>query len=116
MKDALKKVHKDWALNLQVSVSQMFEFTRTHEQRVGALAVHNFTDVLRYLPSTHHALGTLFETAPDYFGMSELNQDEFRVYAVLADLLEAWIVDPPTTRQKDILSYVRGEALPKGAG
>jgi len=107
VRDALKIVHKDWASNLQLSVSQVFEFARTQEQRVGTLAVHNFTYVLRYLPSAHVALDALFGVASDYFGMRELNRDELRVYPVLADLLGAWIVDPPNTRQKNILHYVR---------
>ena len=113
VKDALKKVHKDWALNLQLSISQMFEFIQTQERRVGNLAVYNLTNVSGNLPSTHHALSTLFGAAPDYFNMTELDQDELRVYTVLADLLEAWIVDPPNTRQKNILLYVRKKRLQK---
>jgi hypothetical protein len=116
VKDALKKVHQNWASDLQLSVSQIFEFSQTQERRIGTLAVHNFTDVLRHLPSTHLALDTLYGAAPDYFNMSELNRDELRVYVVLADLLQAWIVDPPNTQHKNILRYVREKRFLKERG
>jgi hypothetical protein len=66
-------------------------------------------EAVKHLPEMHEAFAQLFKEAPDYFNASELDTTEIMTYRVLADLLDAWILDPPRMQQRDILRYVRAK-------
>lgn len=102
------KAPKEWAQSLRNSLSQIAQYNREpSDDRTGRLAVYNFLEAIKVLPAVHGAFAQLFQIAPDYFKASELKDAEIITYRLLADLLDAWIIDPPTVRQRDILRYIR---------
>jgi len=110
----LKEVLKEGALNrwhssFQNFFSQIFQYIQERNMNAGRLVVHNFLDAVKHLPEMHEAFAQLFKEAPDYFNASELDTTEIMAYRVLADLLDAWILDPPRMQQRDILRYVRAK-------
>ncbi|KAF5431758.1 hypothetical protein C5S39_05060 [Candidatus Methanophagaceae archaeon] len=110
----LKEVLKEGALNKWHSSFQNFfvqicQYLQKRNMNTGRLAVHNFLDAVKHLPEMHAAFAQLFKEAPDYFNASELDTTEIMAYRVLADLLDAWILDPPRMQQRDILRYVRAK-------
>lgn len=110
LKKSLREAPRQWSISLQNFLFQSFQYTEDMSKReIGRLAVHNFLDAVKHLPEMHGAFAEMFENAPDYFGASELNATEDKAYTVLADLLDAWILEPPKTPQRDILKYVRAK-------
>jgi hypothetical protein len=57
----------------------------------------------------HAVFKQFFREAPDYFGASDLDESEREAYKVLADLLDAWIAEPPSAPQSNIRQYVRAK-------
>ena len=98
-----------WSSSFQNFFFQIFQYIQERKMNTGRLAVHNFLDAVKHLPEMHEAFAQLFENAPDYFGARELNSAEGKGYTFLADLLDAWILDPPKIPQRDILRYVRAK-------
>lgn len=110
LKNSLNKAPIEWSSSLGNFLFQIFQYVDDMSRReIGRLAVHNFLDVVKYLPEMHGTFAQLFEKAPDYFGVCELNAPEDKAYPVLADLLDSWILDPPKTPERDILHYLRAK-------
>jgi hypothetical protein len=110
----LKEVLKEgapnrWSSSFQNFFFQIFQYLQERNMNTGSLAVHNFLDAVKRLPEMHAAFAQLFKEAPDYFNASELDTTEIMAYRVLADLLDAWILDPPKIPQRDILRCVRAK-------
>lgn len=104
----LNETPKKWSTHLQNFLFQIFQyFEDTSKREIGRLAVHNFLDAVKYFPEVHTVFAQLFENTPDYFDANELNAPEDKAYTVLAELLDAWILDPPKTPQRDILRYLQ---------
>jgi len=98
-----------WSSSFQNFFFQIFQYIQERKMNTGGLAAHNFLDAVKHLPKMHAAFAQLFKNAPDYFGAKELNSAEVKEYTFLADLLDAWILDPPKIPQRDILRYVRAK-------
>jgi len=109
MSDNLKKVPKSWASSLLNFIFQSHEYAKDKcNKEMGRLAVYNFLDAVKYLPQMHEAFKKVFENGiPDYFNVTKLNSIEINAYSILADLVDAWILNPPDPIQKDILHYLR---------
>lgn len=108
LKKNLKDALKNWATHLQNFLFQSFQYLENRDRyEIGRLSVHNFLDAVKNLPEMHEAFARLFDNVPDYFGANELNTTESKDYSILAELLDAWIIDPPKTPQQNILNYVR---------
>jgi len=108
LKDALGRAPKRWSASLQSFLSQICQYVEdTTQADIGRLAVYNFGDAVKGLQEIHDLFGRLFEIAPDYFGAAGLNPSENRAYRALADLLDAWVINPAPVPQRDIRQYVR---------
>lgn len=78
-----------------------------HPQRTTAERVtHDFREVVQHLHLLHEHFARLFEEAPDYFAAIKLNESENDAYALLANLLEVWLLDPPRIPQRDLVKYI----------
>lgn len=98
-----------WSSSFQNFFFQIVQYIQERNMNTGRLAVHNFLDAVKHLPEMHEAFAQFFKEAPDYFNASELDTTESKEYSFLADLLDAWILDPPRMQQRDILRYVRAK-------
>jgi hypothetical protein len=103
-----------WAasfLNFFVQICQYINsrdaFTGKMDEQPGRLAVYNFNEAHSKLEGMYAVFSQFFLEAPDYFGASDLNESEMKAYAVLADLLEGWITEPPLIPQDNLRQYVR---------
>ncbi|RCV65353.1 hypothetical protein C5S53_04195 [Methanophagales archaeon] len=105
-----------WSSSFQNFFFQIFQYIQERNMNTGRLAVHNFLDAVKHLPEMHDAFAQFFKEAPDYFNASELDTTESKEYSFLADLLDAWILDPPRMQQRDILRYVRAKRERKRQG
>lgn len=110
LKEVLKEgVINRWHSSFQNFFFQIFQYIQERNINTGRLAVHNFMDAVKHLPEMHEAFAQFFKEAPDYFNAGELNTTESKENSFLADLLDAWILDPPRMQQRDILRYVRAK-------
>jgi|GEM_PF-3544996 len=108
LRKSIANVTRKWSSSFQNFIVQHFQYAGDKSnQRIGRLSAINFRDAIKILPEMHRAFSDLFEIAPDYFQARELNAQENKAYLILADLLDAWILDPPKTPQRDIMQYLR---------
>jgi hypothetical protein len=71
------------------------------------LIVHNFREANKILPQMHKAFDILFEEAPDYFDLAQLNSEEIKTYEVLPDFLEIWMIDKLRYVEGDIFQFIK---------
>ncbi|QDU65167.1 hypothetical protein [Engelhardtia mirabilis] len=99
---------RKWAASLQNFTSQVGTFTNNPTKKeIGRLAAHNFRDAMEHLPAMQAAFDQVFAISPDYFDARELNHEESRIYGLMEELLDPWLLDPLTVAQRDIYKYVR---------
>ncbi len=104
----------EWASSFQNFFVQIIQYIKSRDasagkldEQTGRLAVYNFNEARSKLEDMQVVFSQFFHEAPDYFGASELNENEKRAYSVLADLLDALITEPPSGLHVDIRQYVR---------
>lgn len=73
------------------------------------LIVHNFKEANKILPQMHQAFDILFEEAPNYFDLAQLNSEEIKTYEVLSDFLEVWMIDKLQYIQGDIFKFIKNK-------
>ncbi len=81
-----------WSIYFNRFFIQIIEYIWNRNRRTGELALHNFRDVIKYLPEMHAA-----------FGDDELNALEDRDYKILEELMDIWILNPSQKSQRNIM-------------
>ena len=104
----------EWASSFRNFFVQIIEYLNSRDEatgkideKLGRLVVHNFNDARNKLADMHRVFKQLFCEAPDYFGASDLEEDEKKAYMVLGDLLDGVITNPPPVPQSNLRQYVR---------
>lgn len=97
-----------WEGHFQAFFSQVAMYVEDRsDQDAGHLAVVNFRDAAALLSEMQGGFSQLSTLAADYFGASSLVPRERKAYALLGELLEVWIKDPPRIPTRDILRYLQ---------
>lgn len=110
LREVLKEgVPNNWSSSFRNFFFQIFQYIDDRNIRTGKLAVYNFLDATKHLRKMHFTFEQLFKNAPDYFDASKLDALEIKAYTLLADLLDAWILIPLKTPQKNILQYIKAK-------
>jgi hypothetical protein len=110
LKKSIEEGPEKWSSSLLNFVDQFFQYMKDRKDlRIGRLSVINFRDSVDNILALHSTFSQLFEIAPDYFQAKELDIREDNAYSILTDLLDAWILHPPKTSQRDIIRYLRAE-------
>ncbi len=99
----------NWSSSVRNFFFQILEYIHDRNIRTGKLAVYNFLDATKHLRKMHATFEQLFKDSPDYFDASKLDALEIKAYTLLADLLDAWILNPLKTPQKNILQYIKAK-------
>jgi hypothetical protein len=109
LKEFIKGGPEKWSNNLYNFLHQLFQYIgNTDNPNAGRLSVINFQDAFKSLQKMQSTFARFFEIAPDYFrAAEEMNVQENKIYPILADLLDAWISNPPKTPQRDIVRYLK---------
>ncbi len=112
---ATEEVLSKWSSTFRNFFHQIFHFMadQSNNRATGELATYNFLNVFEHLPALHRTFVSLFQHAPDYFSVSELNPVELTAYKALGDLLEVWVLEPTATPQRDITRYIREKVREK---
>jgi hypothetical protein len=110
LKKSINEGPEKWSSSLLNFIDQLFQYMKDRKDlRIGRLSVINFQDSVDNILALHSTFSQLFEIAPDYFQAKELDIREDDAYSFLADLLDAWILNPPETTQRDIIHYLKVE-------
>jgi hypothetical protein len=97
-----------WEVHFQTFFTQLVRYIgdrNDHDAR--RLTLVNFGEVVAHLSDMQHAFAQLNTLAADYFGASSLVARERKAYAVLGELLEAWIEDASPIATRDVLRYLQ---------
>jgi len=107
LKEIIKSGPEKWSNDLFNFLHQFRQYMgNTNNKHAGRLTVINFRDAFKSLQNMHSAFERLFEIAPDYFSAIEINKKEDKIYPILAEILDAWILNPPKMPQRDIMRYL----------
>lgn len=106
----MKDIPNSWKIHLQNFFSQSLSFLEDNNKiNDRRLSIHNLKDTIKHLPEMHQAFTELFKISPDYFNLKSLNNEELKVYPLVAELYEIWAFNPPKTKINNILSYIHSE-------
>lgn len=104
----LKESSQRWKISFQNFLKQFVNYTNDlSNASSGNLTVNSFRDAADRLELMQASFERLTHTAADYLGAASLDHREHSEYSKLAELLEIWILDPPTTHYNDIRQYVQ---------
>ncbi len=110
LRGSLKHATQEWSMSTQASVQQLFQYMHDRtDERSGYLCVYNMRQSTKQLTEMHQAFRDLFLVASDYFGAALLDDAEAATYVETGDLLQLWILDSPTTPQRNIRRFLRAK-------